>query len=213
MRHPATIASLLALSVCLVGCSNQNETTAPVAAAAETSEPGLAVGQKAPGAMVTTMDGAPKDIASYYPSGPTVIVFYRGGWCPYCNKHLAAWSNHMDELKSLGATLIAISPESPDNALDTIEKDKIPFTVLSDTQLQAARAFSLNFTVDPATQTRYKGFGVDLEKWNTSKTWDLPAPGTFVIDKSGVIRFAAADWDYKKRTDPAEVIAAIKAMR
>jgi len=85
--------------------------------------------------------------------------------------------------------------------------------VLSDASMEAARAFEVLFTLDDDTQSKYKGYGVVLPDRNTAGTWQLPAPGTFVVDGSGEIVYAFADWDYTKRADPDDVLAAVKASR
>jgi len=192
----------------LIGCSSTSES----APAAKEPVPGLAVGDKAPNAALTTVDGKTVHLASLYADGPVIVTFYRGGWCPFCNRALSEWQGMMDEVKGAGATFVAITPESPANAAGTIEKDHLSYVVLSDTDQSAARAYKVYFMVDDQTRAKYKGYGIDLEKSNASGTWELPAPGTFVIDRAGVVRYAFADWDYKKRADPDEVMAAVRAL-
>lgn len=189
----------------------------PVGASATTPAtvapaPGLAVGERAPDATLTGLDGKPVQLASLYKDGPVVLTFYRGGWCPFCNKALSAWHDKLDALKAAGGTLIALTPEKPDLASATREKAGGGYAVYSDSTQSAAKAFKVQFAMDAATQTKYKGYGIDLSKNNASATWELPAPATFVIDKEGVIRWAFADWDYEKRADPDTVIAALKAL-
>ena len=174
--------------------------------------PGLAIGAKAPEAQLRTIDNEAVKLSSLYEKGPVVIAFYRGGWCPYCNKELTEWQGRVEDLKAAGATLVAITPEKPSKVKDTMKKDHLDFKILSDAKLEAAKGFKVFFTLDAATQKKYKSFGADLEQWNASGTWDLPAPGTFVIDQTGTVRYAFADWDYKKRARPDDVIAAVKAL-
>jgi peroxiredoxin len=176
------------------------------------NSPGLRVGDHAPDATLISSEGKTVRLADLYAAGPVVLVFYRGGWCPYCNRHLHDWVSKAGDLKQAGATLVAISPERPEKADETIARNSVPFLVLSDTKLEAARAYKLVFTLDQDTQKKYKGFGVDLTTWNSSGTWELPAPGTFVVNRDGVVHFAEANWDYKVRTPPDKVIEAVKAM-
>jgi peroxiredoxin len=172
----------------------------------------LALGDKAPDAALTTVDGKIVQLASLYKDGPIVLTFYRGGWCPICNRALLAWQDKLDDLKEAGGTFVALSPEKPDHASKTIERGHLSYTVLSDPKFEAAKAFRVHFAVDEGTKAKYKQFGMNVAEANASGTWELPAPATFVIDRKGVVRYVFADWDYKKRADPGEVVAAVRAI-
>lgn len=172
--------------------------------------PGLKVGDKAPDVALRSADGATVKLADLYAKGPVVVTFYRGGWCPFCNKALSQWAGRMDDLEAAGGTFVAISPETAEHAKKTIEKSKMDEMVLVDTQGEAMRRFRVGFELTPETQKKYKGYGFDLETWNAFGRWELPAPATFVVDRDGTITWVFADWDYKKRADPDEVIAAVK---
>lgn len=175
--------------------------------------PGLVVGSKAPNAMVAGADGAPVQLASLYRDGPIVLTFYRGGWCPFCNRAMSAWAEKLDDLRAAGATFVALTPEKPELAVATREKvtdGRADYAVYSDGSFEAAKAFKVHFVVDEETKAKYRQFGLKVAESNVSGTWELPAPATFVIDREGVIRWAFADWDYKKRADPDDVIAAVR---
>jgi peroxiredoxin len=174
--------------------------------------PGLPVGTRAPDVTVTGVDGTPATLASLYRDGPVVLTFYRGGWCPFCNRALAAWHDKMEALEAAGGTFIAITPEKPVLASETREKANGEYAVFSDGAFEAAKAFKVHFVVDDETRAKYEQFGLKVAEANVSGTWELPAPATFVIDRDGVIRWAFADWDYRKRADPDEVIAAVRAL-
>jgi len=197
------------------GRDDTSDSSSPDAAEASDSSddgPGLAVGAEAPDVTLYTRSGEPVQLASLIEEGPIVLMFYRGGWCPYCEGALTEWQERLGELQSAGGTLIAVSPESPDHAAETVEKNELSFRVLGDPDHSAAEAFRVGFSVDDATKTKYEGFGLDVGSWNASGEWNLPAPGTFVIDTDGVIRWAWADWDYKQRAEPDEVIAFVRTM-
>lgn len=184
----------------------------PAHAAVDDQEIGLEVGSDAPNATLKTIEGETVELASLVGDAPVVVMFYRGGWCPYCNKSLSAWAEKIDIVKSLGAEIIAISPETVENAAETLAKNEFPYTILVDDQFSAADAFNVRFTVDDNTQTRYKGFGIDLEKANADSSWDLPHPGTFVIGTDGKIKYAWVQEDYRTRADPDEVIAVLRGL-
>lgn len=207
----------LALALAAAGCAKPDAgTTAdgtPISAAsAESNGPGLAVGERVGNANLLDASGNTVALASLYRDRPVVVTFYRGGWCPYCNRALTEWEGRVAELRAMGVDFVAITPERPDETLVTAEKNATDFRILSDANFEAADAFRVRFTLDQDTQTRYKGFGVDLGEHNAAGLWDLPAPGTFLIDRSGVVRYAWADWDYRQRAEPDEVIAAARAL-
>ncbi|MEO0511908.1 MAG: peroxiredoxin-like family protein [Planctomycetota bacterium] len=173
----------------------------------ESDEIGLGIGTSAPDATLFDAEGSEVALTSFYENGPVVVVFYRGGWCTYCNQSLAAWQSQIDSLTEAGGTLVAISPEKPDETATTQEKAAASFTILSDANFEAADGFKLRFRLEENTITAYRGYGIDLAEHNANGEWELPHSGTFVIDRDGVIRWASASEDYSVRPDPAEVIA------
>jgi peroxiredoxin len=115
-------------------------------------------------------------------------------------------------IKELGASLVAVSPETPDNALSTVEKNNLTFEVLSDMGNRVAREFGIVFRLPPELRPIYTGFGIDLSKANGDNTFELPIPATFIIGTDRKIRKAFVDTDYTKRLDPEEIIDALKRM-
>lgn len=176
------------------------------------AKPGLNVGTKAPDVTVITLEGESVQLSTYYSKQPLVLTFYRGGWCPICTKALSGWQSKLDELTDAGAVFLAVAPEKTENAQKTKENGHLAYTVVTDPSHDVAKAFGVHFTVDDETRAKYKGFGLDVAASNTSGTWELPAPATFVIDRDGVIRYAFADWDYRKRADPDEVLEVIRSL-
>ena len=142
--------------------------------------------------------------------GPLVINFYRGAWCPYCNLELRAYQEVLPEIIDLGAQLVAISPNLPDNSLSSIEKHSLTFEVLSDIGNKISRQFGLVFTLDAQLQPLYKQFGIDIPATNGDESYELPIPATYVVNSDGIIRLAFVDADYTKRLDPNEVIQALR---
>ena len=167
-------------------------------------------GSAAPDFSLPNAHGEPVASEALWGDGPAVVSFYRGGWCPYCNVELKALQDRLPEIEALGARLVAITPETPDNALSTQEKNEIAFDVLSDDGNRVASAFGLTFRLPDAVNDIYKGFGIDLEASNGEASQTLPVPATFVIDKGGKVLRAFVDADYTQRLEPDEVIAALK---
>lgn len=169
-------------------------------------------GETAPDVTLPDASGKPVRLADMWSRGPLVIVFYRGGWCSYCNLQLRAWQREADTLVRLGATLVAISPQTPDNSADTAADNALAFTVLSDSELKAADGFGLAFTLHPDLVDYYGSVGTDIPVLNGNGQWVLPVPATYVVDTHGSIRFAVIDQDIRKRIEPREVLAAIEGM-
>jgi peroxiredoxin len=155
--------------------------------------------------------GRPVRLADLWQRGPLVLLFYRGGWCPYCNLELRAWQRKLPELQRLGASLVAVSPQTPDNSLSTAEKNGLAFPVLSDSSLVASDAFGITFTLPPELVDLYGRVGNELPVINGNGQWALPLPATYVIDRDGRIHFAHVEADYRERAEPDAVMQAIEA--
>lgn len=144
--------------------------------------------------------------------GPVVLVFYRGGWCPYCNRHLAALQKSLEEIQSLDAQLVAITPELPEKALATQEKGRLAFPIVSDEGNKVAREYGLVFRISDKVIPYYDGF-FDIEEYNGDRSYELPLAATYVIDAGGVIRYAFLDADYKARAEPKEILATLQRLK
>ncbi|MEM8503847.1 MAG: peroxiredoxin-like family protein [Cyanobacteria bacterium P01_D01_bin.1] len=172
----------------------------------------LKVGDKAPDFELSDPTGTQVKLSELLQSGPVVINFYRGQWCPYCNLELRAFQQLLPEFEQIDAQVIAISPELPDNSLSVKEKHELAFPVLSDLGNAIARQYGLVFTLAAELRPLYKGFGIDIAASNGDDTYELPVPATYVIDTSGTIRYAYANADYTLRAEPAAVLEAAKAL-
>lgn len=145
--------------------------------------------------------------------GPIVLSFYRGGWCPYCNLEFKALNNILPTLKNLGADLVGISPELPDNSLSTIDKHKLQFEVLSDVGNVVARDYGTIMTVPVSLRPLYLEWGFDVPTVNGDDTWELPIPSTYIIDQDGRIEFAYVNVDYSQRMEPSEIVKVLESMQ
>jgi peroxiredoxin len=166
------------------------------------------MGDEAPGFELTNQSGEVVSLASLLEQGPVVLLWYRGGWCPYCNLTLRAYQERLDDIGARGATLVALSPELPDRSISTAEKEGLGFQVLSDVGNAVAREYGVVFSLTEGVQENYeKAFG--LSAFNGDDSGELPLAATYVIDRSGIIRWAFLDADYRNRAEPADVIAAL----
>lgn len=171
----------------------------------------IGVGDTLPDATLTDATGGQVTLSTLLARGPLIINFYRGGWCPYCNLELKAYQDLLPEISAAGANLVAISPEKPDNSLSTAKKNALTFRVLSDTGNEYARSLGLVFELTGELKALYEGFGLDLPKANAGSGWTLPIPAVIVVGADGKVLFADIDLDYRRRAEPADALAALKA--
>jgi peroxiredoxin len=143
-------------------------------------------------------------------SGPAVIVFYRGGWCPYCNLALRSYQQDLlPQLDAFGARLVAISPQSPDESLSTKEKGALEFTVLSDPGARVADRIGIAFEQADDVLIAQRTLGLDLTKVNAEGAVRLPRPTVLVVDQDRIVHFVDVQPDYTARTEVADIIAAL----
>ena len=166
----------------------------------------LGMGAMLPSATLINATGDSVQLTALHSGKPTVVIFYRGGWCPYCNLELRAWQNLLPELQRAGAQLIAISPQLPDSSLSTAEKNELAYPVLSDSSLAAAQAFGVAFTLPAELVELYANVGNDLPTINGNGQWVLPVPATFVFDENGVVIYRHVESDYRQRAEPTDVL-------
>jgi peroxiredoxin len=169
----------------------------------------LQVGARAPELTLPDALNQPVSLSALWQAGPLVLIFYRGGWCPYCNLELRAWQQHLPALEHLGAQLVAVSPQTPDNSLSTAETNELAFSVLSDSALQAATAFGIAFELPAELIELYSRVGNDLPVLHGNGRWVLPLPATYVIDRDGRVVYAHIEADYRERAEPSHVLAAV----
>lgn len=199
------LATLLSIQIHLLTASAQE---GPIATEAKATKP-LKKGQPVPKVTLTGSDGKAIALASLHQEKPLVIVFFRGGWCPICTKHTQQLIKVYPDLKKKGFEMIGVSPDSVDSTKANIDTSSIPFPLYSDSELDATAGFGLAFKVDDATVTRYKGFGIDLEKASGKSHHALPIPAIYIVSKEGLITFAHSNPDYRQRLDAADLLKEI----
>jgi peroxiredoxin len=154
--------------------------------------------------------GSPVSLDELVESGPAVIVFYRGGWCPYCNLALRTYQQELlPQLDTFSARLVAISPQTPDESLSTVEKIALEFTVLSDPGARLAERIGIAFEQADDVLAAQRQLGLDLTKVNAEGETRLPRPTVLVVDQERTIRFVDVQPDYTARTEVADIIAAL----
>ena len=172
----------------------------------------VGVGSEAPGFTLPNATGQQVTLSQMLTRGPVVISFYRGIWCPFCNLEQRALQQHLPQINELGASLVAISGQTPDNSLSMAEKNELTYEVLSDIGLIVASSYGLVFRLPDYLQEAYEQLGHPLPMFNGPGQQTLPIPATFVVDRDGIVRFAYANPDYTHRADPKDVLATFKSI-
>lgn len=168
-------------------------------------------GTTIPNATVKTVDGKSVSVNELVSQKPTVLIFYRGSWCPYCNKHLAELQQTEQKLVDMGYQILAVSPDRPEMLKESVSKHDLQYTLLSDSPMNLTKAFGLAFKVDESTVKRYKGMGIDLEKNSGYDHHLLPVPAVYLINPDGLITFQYVNPDYKTRINGDVLLTAAKA--
>jgi peroxiredoxin len=163
-----------------------------------------------PDVLVKTIDGNDISLHEVVKEKPTIFVFYRGGWCPYCSRHMAELAQVEDQLLEMGFQIAGISVDRPEVLRKTLEEVKLDYMLLSDSPATALKAFALAFKVDQATVDRYKGVGIDLEADSGYDHHILPAPAVYFVDQKGNVDFQYVNPNYKERISGEILLAAAK---
>jgi peroxiredoxin len=182
-------------------------------AASGIAQHGVKAGDRAPAFRLPDARGGHIQLRDLLTKGPAVVSFYRGGWCPYCNLELRALQKALPAIQQLGAQLVAVSPQIPDESQSTAEKNELGFAVLSDVGSVTAKAYGIAFDLAEGLRPIYARFGHALPEKNGDDSWVLPIPATYVIDTNGTIVLAFVDVDYRNRLEPAEIISALGCLR
>jgi peroxiredoxin len=145
-------------------------------------------------------------------SGPVVLTFYRGGWCPYCNIQLRAYQGVLPRITALGGRLVAISPQLPDNSLDTVNKNALTFDVLSDVGNEVARTYGLVYSLPEEIRSALRSNNKALPTINGDESWELPVPATYVVARDRRIALAHIEVDYRKRSEPKALLTCLRSL-
>src|SRR5260370_13319531 len=159
-------------------------------------------GDHGPDFTVPNRSGRAVSLSALLRSGPAVVTFYRGGWCPYCNLHLRAYQQALSEITALGAKLVAISPQLPDGSMSTAETNRISFDVLSDVGNRVARSFGLGYSLPQELRAHLPSNHKALPGINGAKSWELRLPATHVLPRDRHFHLAKTELYNTERCDP-----------
>ena len=170
----------------------------------------LMIGQDAPEIILFSSDGKPFNLREKIAQKPTVLLFYRGGWCPFCNAQLSQIQEIEDDLSDLGYQLLAISPDTPSALQKTSEDKELSYELISDYQLKATREFGLAFHISEDYNQKVKSIGGKTARLAGDDKSTLPVPAVYIFDTDGMIQFQYANPNYKVRIKPELLLTAAK---
>lgn len=170
----------------------------------------LAAGAKAPTAVLPGQDGTDVDLAEVLAEKPTILIFYRGGWCPYCNRHLAALAEAELDLRKLGFQVVAICPEPTAKLRAMAGEHHLRYRLLSDEKAEVGPAYGVAYRISKETGARYRENGITLTHIPGSGDFWLPVPAAFIVDRTGTIKYVYWNADASVRIGNAELIAEAK---
>lgn len=206
------VITLITAATTFLLASNCLADEALIAKDAKETKP-LQAGAAIPEVTLKNAEGKDVKLTSLHRNGPVVLVFFRGGWCPICSRHTGELIKAHPQIIEMGAELVGISPDNSESSKDNVTKNSIPFPILSDADVAAAKAFGLAFRVDDETLKKYQGFGIDLEKASGQRHHALPVPAVFIVDRTGKISFAHSDPDYRRRLDTKRIMSELKKLK
>ena len=170
----------------------------------------IEVGSTAPDATIQNAQREALQLSQLLSKAPTVLVFYRGSWCPYCNRQLAALGEIENDILNAGYQIIALSPDRPAKIAEAIEESETAYSLYSDSSMEAAKAFGLAFQVDAASLEKRKGYANKLEQASGQNHHWLPVPAVYVIEQGGKIRYRYYNTNYRERLSSEALLEAIQ---
>jgi peroxiredoxin len=170
----------------------------------------LPVGAKAPAFELPDHDCKMVSSSDLLAKGPLVLCFIRGRWCPFCVGQMEAMNLVLPEIEQAGATLAALSPQTVRQSFFMHDQHKLRFALLSDAGNKVARQFGLTYRVPQPQEAIYRRAFVNLPFINGDESWELPIPATYILDRDAIVTYASANEDYTERSEPAEIVAALR---
>jgi peroxiredoxin len=213
MNKPLPFVASTLLLVGLSAIASAQQMNAMVPNAAAEAKP-LSVGASVPDSVLGTLQGKRTTFKRALHGRPTVMIFYRGSWCPFCNGHLMELGKIEGEIRRRGYQIIAISPDEAVELNKMREKNQLPYQLYSDSSAELMKKFGVAFRLDDDTFDKYKNsYHIDLEKASGHTHHILPVPSVFVVDRKGKIVFVHSNPDYKVRMKASELLSALPEIR
>lgn len=173
----------------------------------------LAIGSDAPIINSKNHLGKAYSLESALQDGPVVVVFYRGHWCPYCNKHMSAIQDSLHMITDLGASVIAITPQMSEFVEKTVRKTKASFTIIPDEGHRIMDDWKVTFRMDDKMYKRYKSYGIRVNENAGNEDRALPVPATYIVGKDGKVAGSYFDTDYKGRMPVKDMLKVLEGIK
>lgn len=173
------------------------------------AQEGIQVNEEAPLFVANDQNGDVIDLAMELKKSPVVIVFYRGQWCPFCNRHMSALQDSLHLINEKGAKVIAITPEKSEEIKKTVEKSNAKFSIVYDENHQIMDAYDVTFTMSKSKHLAYKAYGININEASGNDDRALPVPATFIVSKDGIVTTRHFNKDYKNRMTVKEILEAL----
>lgn len=173
----------------------------------------IKISEEVPSVNIETIDGKKIDIREVIKESKSIIIFYRGGWCPYCNMHLSELQQVEDDVLALGYKLIAISIDKPEKLNESLQEHNLSYQLYSDSKAEASKAFGIAFKVEDSQVEMLKNHNMDLEKSSGEQHHILPVPSVFITDEEGKIIFEYVNPDYKIRMSGNLLLEVVKNLQ
>ena len=171
----------------------------------------LGAGAKAPAFTLPDHDGRPISSAQLLGRGRLVLCFFRGRWDPFCCGQMEAMNRILPEIEQAGASLVAISPQTVKQSFFMVDQHRLRFPLLSDSENRVACQYRLVYRVPGEQREIYRRAFVNLPFINGTESWELPIPGTYILDRDGSVLFASANEDYTQRPEPAKILERLQS--
>ncbi len=172
---------------------------------------GLQAGEQASDFTAVNYKGEKVVFSDYYKDGPVVLIFYRGGWCMFCNKQLHAFQQSIEEFEELGVKIVALSVDQQDVAAKYVADKEFDFEIISNPEANILRMYDLVYEVPQDLRKKYKEeYKIDLQKASGRVDGIIAIPATYIVEQGGLITFAYANEDYRIRKSPQEILHILK---
>jgi peroxiredoxin len=145
-------------------------------------------------------------------SGPVILLFIRGHWCPYCIATLRAYQGALSGLKKFDGQLIVVTPEKPNFSSDTSREFHLTLPMVSDVGNRVSQGFRILYDLPSYLIDLFKKKGIILPQVNEVPTWQLPIAATYVIGKDGMVKANHLEVNHRTRMTPEEAIEALKKL-
>ena len=172
----------------------------------------LLVGSEVPKLELRDLQGEAKTLAAELDGKPTAIVFYRGGWCPFCNLQLGQLQQALPQLRELGVQVVGITPDPPGALRAVTSKFELEYSLLSDSDMAAAKAFGVAYRLDEETIARYQQYEIFMQDSAGNPRYQLPVPAVFLVNSAGLIEFSYVNPDPRVRIEPELLLVAARGV-